>query len=204
MLGFINKLFSLVQLIVFLDHVLLLAELAKNFKSFPNSCMAKWFHETELWGIYLYRHLISKYHFGLQKKESPHGIMSTAKWIWDWYFLHYVQCMTILIYAKMWTSTWNCFCYKNQNKRNFRFRFRKAHNSYKARKKSNKLLYCFGKNEENIYLSRIHLPVKVYILLSNSASLNSKTEVTLLEVGVMEQQKTAKLPCRAQTRKIST
>jgi len=30
-----------VQLIVFLDHVLLLAELAQNFKFLQNSCMAK-------------------------------------------------------------------------------------------------------------------------------------------------------------------
>ena len=30
-----------VQLIVFLDHVLLLAELAQKFKLFQNSCMAK-------------------------------------------------------------------------------------------------------------------------------------------------------------------
>ena len=54
MLGFVNKLFISVQLIFFLDHVLLLAELAQNFKLFQNNCMAKWFHETELHGIYLY------------------------------------------------------------------------------------------------------------------------------------------------------
>ena len=54
MLGFVNKLFISVQLIVFLDHVLLLAELAQKFKLLQNSCMAKWFHETELQGINLY------------------------------------------------------------------------------------------------------------------------------------------------------
>ena len=54
MLGFVNKLFSSVQLIVFLDHVLLLAELAQKFKFLQNSCMAKWFHETELQEIYLH------------------------------------------------------------------------------------------------------------------------------------------------------
>ena len=54
-LGFVNKLFISVQLIVFLDHVLLLAELAQKFKFLQNSCMAKRFHETELRGIYLYQ-----------------------------------------------------------------------------------------------------------------------------------------------------
>ena len=54
MQGFVNKLFISVQLIVFLNHVLLLAELAQKFKLLQNSCMAKWFHETELQGIYLY------------------------------------------------------------------------------------------------------------------------------------------------------
>ena len=44
-----------VQLIVFLDHVLLLTELEKKIKSFQNSCMVKGFHETELRGIYLYK-----------------------------------------------------------------------------------------------------------------------------------------------------
>jgi hypothetical protein len=43
-----------VQLIVFLDHVLLLAEWAKKFKFLQNSCRPKQFHETELQGIYLY------------------------------------------------------------------------------------------------------------------------------------------------------
>ena len=33
---------------IFLDHVLLLAELAQKSKFLQNSCMAKWFHETEL------------------------------------------------------------------------------------------------------------------------------------------------------------
>jgi hypothetical protein len=51
--GFVNKLFISVQLIFFLDHVLLLAELAQKFKLLQNSCMAKGFHETELQGIYL-------------------------------------------------------------------------------------------------------------------------------------------------------
>ena len=54
MLGFVNKIFSSVQLIVFLCHVLLLAELAQKFKFLQNSCMANWFYETELRGIYLY------------------------------------------------------------------------------------------------------------------------------------------------------
>ena len=54
LLGFVNKLFISVQLIVFLDHVLLLAALAQKFKLLQNRCMAKWFYETELWGIYLY------------------------------------------------------------------------------------------------------------------------------------------------------
>jgi hypothetical protein len=39
--GFVNKLFISVQLIFFLDHVLLLAELAQKFKLLQNSCMAK-------------------------------------------------------------------------------------------------------------------------------------------------------------------
>ena len=52
--GLCQKIFISVQLIVFLDHVLLLAELAQKFKLLQNSCMAKWFHETELQGIYLY------------------------------------------------------------------------------------------------------------------------------------------------------
>jgi hypothetical protein len=34
LLGFVNKLFISVQLIFFLDHVLLLAELAQKFKFF--------------------------------------------------------------------------------------------------------------------------------------------------------------------------
>ena len=34
--------------------VLLLAELAQKFELLWNSCMAKWFHKTELQGIYLY------------------------------------------------------------------------------------------------------------------------------------------------------
>jgi hypothetical protein len=46
--------FISVQLIVFLDHVLLLAELAQKCKLLQNSCMVKWFHEKELQGIYLY------------------------------------------------------------------------------------------------------------------------------------------------------
>ena len=50
MQGFVNKLFISVQLIVFLDHFLLLAELAQKFKLLKNSCIAKWFHETELQG----------------------------------------------------------------------------------------------------------------------------------------------------------
>jgi hypothetical protein len=33
---------------------LLLAELVQKFKFLQNSSMAKWFHETELHGIYLY------------------------------------------------------------------------------------------------------------------------------------------------------
>jgi hypothetical protein len=39
LLGFVNKLFISVQLIVFLD--LLLAKLAQQFKLLQNSCMAK-------------------------------------------------------------------------------------------------------------------------------------------------------------------
>ena len=46
MLGFVKN-FS-VQLIVFLDQVLLLAELVGKFKFLKNSFMARWFHETEL------------------------------------------------------------------------------------------------------------------------------------------------------------
>jgi hypothetical protein len=41
LLGFVNKLFISVQLTFFLDHVLLLAELAQKFKLPQNSCMAK-------------------------------------------------------------------------------------------------------------------------------------------------------------------
>jgi hypothetical protein len=41
LLGFVNKLFISVQLIFFLDHVLLLAELAQKFKILQNSCIAK-------------------------------------------------------------------------------------------------------------------------------------------------------------------
>ena len=44
--------FIFVQLIYFLDYVLLLAELAKKLKLLQNSCIAKWFHETELQGIF--------------------------------------------------------------------------------------------------------------------------------------------------------
>ena len=54
MLGFVKKLFISVQLIVFLDHVLLLAQLAQKFKLLQNSCMMKGLHETEFGGIYLY------------------------------------------------------------------------------------------------------------------------------------------------------
>ena len=46
--------FNSVQLIVFLDHVLLLAELGQNFKFLQNSCITKWFHETELRGNFIY------------------------------------------------------------------------------------------------------------------------------------------------------
>ena len=41
LLGFFNKLFSSVQLIFFLDHVLLLAELVQKFQFLQNSCMLK-------------------------------------------------------------------------------------------------------------------------------------------------------------------
>ena len=41
LLSFVNKLFISVQLIFFLYHVLLLAELAQKFKFFKNSCMTK-------------------------------------------------------------------------------------------------------------------------------------------------------------------
>ena len=65
LLGFVNKLFISVQLIFFLDRVLLLAELAQKFKLLHNSCMVKWFHETELQGIYLHiktRTLLQNHH----------------------------------------------------------------------------------------------------------------------------------------------
>ena len=42
----LSTIFS-VQLIVFLDHVLLLDELAQKIKFLQNRCMAKWFYEKE-------------------------------------------------------------------------------------------------------------------------------------------------------------
>ena len=36
-----------------------------------------------------------------------------------------------------------------------------VHNSYKTREQSNKPSYCFGKNEENMDLSHIHLAVEI-------------------------------------------
>ena len=54
LLGFVNKLFISVKLTFFLDHVLLLSELAQKFKFLQNSCTTKLYHETELQGIYLY------------------------------------------------------------------------------------------------------------------------------------------------------
>ena len=41
LLGFVNKPFYYVQLIIFLDQALLLAELAQKFKLLQNSCMVK-------------------------------------------------------------------------------------------------------------------------------------------------------------------
>ena len=67
MLGFVNKLFISVQLIVFFDHVLLPAELAQKFKLLQNSCMAKWFHETELQGIYIRQKNWIRLFVGLKK-----------------------------------------------------------------------------------------------------------------------------------------
>ena len=52
MLGFVNKIFISVQLIFFLDHVSSCWIGAKIW-ILQNSCMTKWFYETELREIYL-------------------------------------------------------------------------------------------------------------------------------------------------------
>ena len=71
----------------------------------------------------------------------------------DRYFLQNFQCMTLLIDAFCKIFEHEIVLQECKSKRK---QFQ-VHNSYKICEQSNKLLYYFGKNEENMDQSLIHL-----------------------------------------------
>ena len=80
MLGFINKLFISVQLIVFLDHVLLLAELAQNSNYFK---IAVWRSDsmTRKFGGFTFTKVNDLYFakdFSMKQKKSNSHIVFPA------------------------------------------------------------------------------------------------------------------------------
>ena len=75
----------------------------------------------------------------------------------DQYFLQTFQCTTLLIHAFCKICEHEIVLQEGKSKQK-QFQVQ-VHNSYKTREQSNKLLYYFGKNEENMDLSRIYLAV---------------------------------------------
>ena len=92
MLGFDNKLFISVQLIVFLDRVLLLAELAQKFKSLQNSCvfMTQNFRGfTFIFGCTLSKHFChSKPNLGLGWDFGCKEFCTSKSWVRRLWWIH--------------------------------------------------------------------------------------------------------------------
>ena len=83
--------------------------------------------------------------------KSTHAIQLN-EYETDRYFLKNFQCALMLIYMFCMTCEPGIVLQECKSKQK---QFQ-VHNFYKTREKSNKLLYCFGKFEENMELSCIH------------------------------------------------
>ena len=82
MLGFVNKLFISVQLIFFLDHVLLLAELAQKFKFFK---IVVW--KSDSMKRNFGRFIFKSNNIGVCRREIVNIYIFNSKQTWSMYYI---------------------------------------------------------------------------------------------------------------------